>query len=64
MYTKTDLEPIIDRAYQITDKYINKAIATNNKAKESIDNYKIATKHKEGAFCKTIPRQTILAILK
>jgi hypothetical protein len=64
MYARTDLEPIIDRAYQMTDKYINKAITTNNIAKETIDNYKIATEHKEGAFCKTIPRRTILGILK
>ncbi len=64
MYKKTDLEPIIDRTYQLTDKYMTIAIVTNNIAKETIDNQKIAKENKEDASCKSNPRRTILGLLK
>jgi hypothetical protein len=64
IYKKINLDPILDRAYTLTDKYICKIIATNNIAAETIEKYKLATDLKEGAYCKSNPRKTILGVLK
>ena len=64
IYSKLNLEPIMDRAYRLTDNYICKANANNPLIHSAIEEYKSSAALDDGAHAKTEPRTTILGILK
>ena len=64
IYSKLNLEPMMDRAYRLTDNYICKANANNPLIHTAIEEYKSSAALDDGAHAKTEPRTTILGILK
>ena len=58
------IEPTIDRAFELTNKYIKKAYTNNPLIKETINNYKKAIPKNDGIHNKEPTRMTILGIIR
>ena len=63
IYSKVKLENIIDRSYKLTDKFLRKAMLTNQVIKSLVETYRSKCEHFEGSYCKGVPRLTILGLL-
>ena len=64
IYSLLDLDDIHTRALKLTDKYMRKAMKTNEIIKECVTNYNKAPHTYEGSNCAKASRKTILGILK
>ena len=64
MYEQVGLTPLLDRAYNLTDKYICKSIANNPLIRDRISSYKSSAELDDGAHVKPKSRRTtILGII-
>ena len=64
MYKRVNLEPLVDRAFNLTDKYLSKAYETNSLIKSTMDTYQSSHQLDDGAHAKRKPRLTILGTFK
>jgi len=64
IYEQINIQNVRDRAIHLTNNYIKRAYKLNIIIKELIDDYNLGQALDEGAFCRTIPRPTILGKLK
>lgn len=59
IYDQINLEDIQTRAWTLTDKYMTKALQSNDLIRSLVENYKPLSRPNEGAFSKTQPKLTI-----
>jgi hypothetical protein len=64
VYELAKIDTTLERAKQMTTKYLNKAMRTNILVQELVSTFNQHEKLDEGALCKTVPRRTILGVLK
>jgi hypothetical protein len=64
VYEKAKIDPILTRSKAMTIKYLNKAMLTNSLVRKLIETYNEHEKLDEGIVCKTIPRLTVMGVIK
>jgi hypothetical protein len=60
IYQQLGLTPVLDRAYQLTDRYLCKAQTNNPLVKELLDSYKTSAELDDGAHVKPKSRRTTI----
>ena len=63
IYEQLDIEDVLTRAWNLTDKYICKALNINELIRTSASTYNVAPELNEGAWCHTKKRTTIFGLL-
>ena len=64
IYKQINLDDIRTRSTKLRDKYITKALITNELIRSLADSHNAAYQLNEGIWCKSKHRQTILGLLK